>query len=98
MSKVTKNNYCATANPMVDTEAITSAMESNGISRQELADMIGVSLRTIHNRLTWGNWYVAEAWMVSEVLKLDFVKVFLAHPERLDMYPVVRRGFAEGVA
>lgn len=89
---VSKNDYCVTENKMVDTQAIVFAMERAGVTRQELADLLGVSLRTIHNRLNWGNWSVAEAWVVCQLLGIDFAKVFLAHPEKLELYPVERRG------
>lgn len=95
---VSKNDYCVSENRMVDTKAITSAMNRLGVSGQELADLLGVSLRTIRNRLKWGNWTVAEAYIVSRLLGLDFHLVFLAHPEKLDQYPVEqhpvsRRGY-----
>lgn len=92
-----KNDYCATENRMVDSVAITTAMTEQGVSGQMLADMLGVSIRTIWNRLAWGNWYVAEAYKVCKILNLDFETVFLAHPEKLDQFPVVyaieSRGF-----
>ena len=79
------SDYCASENRMVDTAAIIKAMDERGMCRKELADEIGVSLRTIRNRLDFGNWYVSEAYMVCEVLGLDFKEVFLAHPENLDI-------------
>ena len=90
------SDYCAGENRMVDTDAIITAMNGIGMCRRELADAIGVSLRTIRNRLDFGNWSVAEAYKVCVVLGLDFGKVFMAHPENLDfVYESHTEGHAE---
>ena len=92
MQKQKKIVYCPSENKMVDTAAIVRAMDEKGMCRQDLADELGVSLRTIRNRLDFGNWYVGEAYRVCEILGLSFDKVFLAFPDRLE-----RRDYLSGV-
>ena len=74
-------NYCAGENHMVDTQAIKNAMREKGIEQKPLADELGVSHHTLINRLRFANWTVLEAYRLCEILGLDFVKVFFAHPE-----------------
>ena len=75
--------YCANENHMVDSGLIRAAMSAQNITIEALADRIGRSRHTVMSHLRNGDWSVLEAWLVSQVLGLDFDKTFLAFPEKV---------------
>ena len=75
--------YCANENHMVDSELIRQTMRAHNITIEALADKIGRSRHTVMSKLRNGDWSVLEAWLVTQVLGLDFDKTFLAFPDRV---------------
>ena len=73
----------AKPNRMVDNYAIEKAIYKSKYTFYKFAEMVGISRHTLRLRLDNGDWSVREAYMVCEILGLDFKKIFFAHPERL---------------
>jgi len=72
---------CRDENRMVDTAEIKAAMARKGIDMKKLSDRMGLHYQTIRNKFQWGNWSVAEAYDLCEILDLDLISVFFAKPE-----------------